>query len=351
MDIKIPTHDTKPEQPVKLKCDLELIASSYPVVREYLALPTIKDKLRFYAPSRPGIKLVKADQERIKRKQSNVKTKVSLNLNSNCYKNNLSFALPDSYRFERWLSKQWDQAFIERDQREHNPRAKLCLPLNVESVPKIGGYFYAVIHDVDKDYNYYSKSYTNRYGPKITKTTYVKFADTETNNTWLIDIKPIGDYVLNAGIKLGLFKDVKSKVSLKVRLKKCFDAILLKKAGNTCLYSRTINGCIFDYCATIKTKDLGLITYHDKDKRKAIDGLRKKYTELSKKRLSENSKVLTVDYCKSIGFCETGIQSFLSDFDLLEREKITVSDLRDHIKKHKSSYCQYKTELKKLNVI
>lgn len=351
MDIKLPTHNTKPNKPVKLKGHLELIASSYPVVREYLALPTIREKLRFYAPSRPGIKLVKSDQERLRRKRENVKRLTDEGLSSDCFKNNLSFALPDSFRFERWLSKQWDQAFVERDKRESNPRKKLGLPINTPEIKKIGGYFYCVIHNEERDYNYYSKSYTNRYGPRITKTTFVKFADTNSENIWSIEVKPSGNYVLNAGIKLGLFKDVKSPAPLKIRIKKCFDAILIKRVGNTCLYSRTLNGSLFDYCATIKTKELGLIAYHSSSKKSAIDGLRKKYTELSKKRLSDDSQVLTVDYCKSLGFCQTGINSFLSDFDLLSKDKITVTELRKHVKSHRSSCAAYRSELKKLGVI
>lgn len=331
------------------------------VIAEYQALKTIKERLAFDASGRPGAVEVREMQGALRNKIRDYKAHVKQNIHSNnakwdifvsCYhrqsREHYRKLRQDKKRY--WLNQQQQFALEENDEREGSPRKLLGLPAAAEKPQSIGGWFYDVRTEESWDNNRYSKSWHRTYGGAKSVSTTVYFArrfDNGVKEAHQIDIKRQGDFVLNAGIKLGLFKPVKKAgAGLDVRLKNVFDAHVVetfeKNGIGYRVYSRTLNGHHYDWC--IVSEDG--CTFHHDDRDQLLTGWIYKKSSIEDAKLE--SKKITWSVCRKLGFCETGIGAFCEAFDLNADSYITADDLYQLVINNKE---KAKPFLNELNVL
>jgi len=312
--------------------------------QEYKNLKSIKEKLAFDASGRPGATDIKAYQERIKDKMRAFKQEAWRNINSG---NAIYNGYSHKARFAQFLVDSETTAYQERDQREGSPRTMLNLPVEAEQPANIAGWFYTTKTDVEKDYNRYSKGWHRKYGAAKTIVHTVTFArmgsdgqiETKHHNPKTLN----GEYAVNAAIALDIIEPVKSKVSLKIRLKNVFDASLVADKRGYKIYSRTLAGQHYDW---VIVSPMGVV-YHDNDRDALIEGLRLKIRAAASK-LSLDGPLINWDACKKLGFCDTGIKSFCADFGLNTQQKYTPKEIEAAVRANPGRAYPYMAELRTL---
>lgn len=218
---------------------------------------------------------------------------------------------------------------------------------SAEDVLKDGGCIYLgrwkieATQAEDRDYNYYSKSWHNSYGPKVTVScrcltlTHPKRKRALTYNlkSWA------GNFVAKAVVELGLYPK-KTKVALKIRLNKAYDAALIAEKRGYRIYSRTLLGAHVDYAIV---SPLGMV-YHDKDRGNLVKGLHNKIRSQTRKLQG------LVDWkaCKKLGFCDEGIKEFCGLFNLKTNAEYTAREIEEAVKKNLAAAAPFIAELRTL---
>lgn len=193
---------------------------------------------------------------------------------------------------------------------------------------------------VDKDWDFYSKSWHKAHGPKITisdrKVTFTKphgkgFIKKEVElESWA------GDFIARAVIDEGLAP--KSDCPLNIRLSMAYDAVLVKSFHGYKIYSRKILGEHQDW---VIVSPLG-ITYHDADRKNLISGLHKKIRNSTKNIFGD------IDFKKvrKLGFCKEGILAFCHDFELDIKGIYSADQIYRKVKENFGKAGKYLAELK-----
>lgn len=315
-------------------------------IQEYQALSSIKDKLNFDPSGRPGAPAIREDQERLIEKRDRLHRRVLINLGSpHIIFRRETPEQSHNRRFAQYILRQHCLALTERDEREGYPRKLLDLDLETTKPVQVGPWFVKVQTFEDKDYSYYSKSWHNRYGPKVTVTHIITFARMYRGKPKVLRHYPTaltGDYIANAAIALGIAKPVKSKHPLKLRLKKEFDVKLIGREGDNKIYSRALLGTHWDYVIQSPNG----VVYHDSDKSKLLAGLQEK---IEAKQAKEARKgLVTWNDCKKLGFCDAGLQTFCETFGFDPDGAYSPSEIEKRVAGNPAAATPYLDELRTL---
>ncbi len=197
---------------------------------------------------------------------------------------------------------------------------------------------------IDKDNNFYSKSWHRQHGSKFSVLgRYVTFSrkcgrgvmtKTVMLSSWS------GNYLENAIVEAGLAPK-KSKFPLTIRLHKAFDANLIRSVRGYKIYERTLLNVAVDY---VIVSPMG-VTYHDDKKSNLIKGLFNKIRATTKN-IKFSSEKIAWDDCKRLGFCNSGIKSFCSDFGLDIKHHYTPLQIEAAVRKKPNLAQPYLYELK-----
>lgn len=149
-----------------------------------------------------------------------------------------------------------------------------------------------------------------------------------------------GQWALKALVESGVVAPVKVAAKLKpVQLNAAFDVRLVRTVMGISIYERTLLGEHHDYCAVA-----GSVTFHAGSIRAALKGLHKKTTEVQ---IRKNSPI-NWDFCKQLGFCDTGIREFCADFGINSKGSYSPDTIRDLVKADLSTAAKYENELRKV---
>ena len=301
-----------------------------------------------------GAQEARAIQSAIKSKIDGVKRKYRLNRLGFNY----SYISPKQRRSARQRKEeqsQLDQQNLMQQALDGYP--KLCLgrhttQVSFESIKggyagshvRIGDWIISSMEDVSYDNNYYSKTWHRAHGGKksvdarivqIRKWTPEGIINKDSHiSTWA------GNWLINGLVNAGIVTPVKLPKSLKsVQLNTAFNVRLIRTVLGVSVYERTFADCHYDYCAVA-----GNVTFHGSSIRDCLKGLHKKTTEI---KIAKETPI-NWDLCKSLGFCDTGIEEFCSDFGLDLKGNYSPEKINDIVKTDLSKASKYEQELKKV---
>jgi len=210
-----------------------------------------------------------------------------------------------------------------------------------KSVVILGVWTVESVQTMTEDWAFYSKAWHRSHGPKKTVTGRVltfsrKHGRGRINKS--IEIKSYsGDFLANSINSLGLNKKP-SKIALKIRLNKAYDAKLIKKTRGYKIYERTLLSQVVDYAVESPS---GVVFHADKicD---LIPGVHKKMRSKARKLAG------VVDYkkCKKLGFCDAGIHEFCAVFGLDLAGNYTLAELEKIIRNDIEKAAPFLSELK-----
>jgi len=209
---------------------------------------------------------------------------------------------------------------------------------------RLGDWIISSQEVVSFDNHVYSKSWHKRYGGKKTvDSRTVQIRKWTPDGTINMDVELsswAGNWAIKALVQSGLVQPIKVHKSLKaVQLNEAFDVRLIRTILGVSVYERTLLDCHYDYCAVG-----GDVTYHAATVRYAIKGLHEKTTANS---VAKNSPINWA-LCKSLGFCDTGIREFCSDFGLSEKGSYSPAQIHDLVKSDLAKSAKYEQELRKV---
>lgn len=187
------------------------------------------------------------------------------------------------------------------------------------------------------DWNYYAKSYKF---PKVAVTNSankIQFIKGEI----VRDRRIMKDQRESSRIAAtsALIGPIQSSAPMAVRLNKLCDAKLERSLLGCEVWERSVCGIHIDYVARC-----GKITYHAQSRLGAISGIKAKINAKS-----APDKIITIEYCKSLNFCNAGINQFIKDAGLSGRSEISAAELKE-IVKSKKLRSTYSHELSVLGV-
>ena len=258
-------------------------------------------------------------------------------------------------RYARELAAQREHELLMLDAERGYPRLVLNRDTSVFAINqlrggcswehcRLGDWIISSHEDVSWDNHAYSKSWHRPHGGKKTvdgRT--VQIRKWTPDGTIKMDVQLsswAGNWVIKALIESGLVQPVKVPKALKaVQLNTALDVRLVRTILGVSVYERTLAGCHYDYCALG-----GDVTYHAATVRYAIKGLHEKTTA---KAVAKNSPINWA-LCKSLGFCDTGIREFCSDFGLSEKGSYSPAQIHDFVKSDLAKAGKYEHELKKV---
>lgn len=195
--------------------------------------------------------------------------------------------------------------------------------------------------DIDEDWSYYSKAWHKSHGPKRTvsdrKITFSRKHGTGTMTRAVELDSWAGDFVANAIVALKL-NTKKPVAPIRLRLNQAYDAKLVETKRGYKIYSRTILGQHHDW---IIESPMGM-TYHCCDRSKLIAGLHKKIRNQTR----EISGMINYKKVHSLGFCESGIKQFCTDFDLNIKNAYSPLEIHTRVKQNIEKAAKYLGELK-----
>lgn len=209
---------------------------------------------------------------------------------------------------------------------------------------KLGETCITISESTHKDWNYYSKSWHNAHGPKITVTgRYVNFWKQGKQVTQVGVESFRGNYLINAIAKYLQIKPIKTVKNIKkVQLSDYIEVRLIKKIGNTEVFTRSIAGNFVDYCILQDNTTAHADTVGDAVKlwRKKVDA-----------KFNFENEMLTKQDAYELGFCMAGVQSFCEDNGLDIEGAYPRKDLRGIVIKKMELNCQkYANELAKIGI-
>ena len=209
---------------------------------------------------------------------------------------------------------------------------------------RVGSWIISSSESVSWDNNKYSKSYHRQYGGVKTvdaRTVYVRRWNCgEIENRDIQVSSWAGYWALKALIQSGVVSPVKVPSKLKsVQLNNAFEVRLMRTILGVSIYERTLAGSHYDYCALV-----GSVTFHADSIRECLRGLHKKTTEIT---VAKNSPI-NWDFCRALGFCETGIEEFCSDFNLDIKGNYSPEKIHHAVKTDMGTAAKYEYELRKV---
>jgi len=333
------------------------------IVLEFNALNT-KDKLNFKCNGRPGISIVREAQAKLLNKKSDLRYKIVQNLKSSfAYKIYPRASREEYYSHDHTI--RYDKyVLVERekmrekelelakaiDKKTGRIRELFYLGMLTKDLPKkIGDWYFQSVEEVDEDWDYYSKSWHNSYGPKKTTDRYVIFKkwDKKKRIEMKVNVNSFerGDWLAKAVVDAGIVdKKIKSKFNLKIRLKSCYDANFIKEKRGFKFYERTLAAAVIDYvvespCGTI---------YHDANRENLISGIQKKILAKIDSLEIPGSKLISLDLVKKLGFCEQGINEFCEIYGLNKLKKYSAEQIAERLRTNFNAAKPFLNELKTL---
>lgn len=326
-------------------------------ITEYQSLSSIAAKLKFNGDGRPGVSQIRDDQQRIKTKRRELKSRVSAQLTVGQF--------PDLRIRARNPSREQRHRAVNNFLRQHawfradidagspgqlfntcwgDTFSSWALPRNVHALGN--GWFYKQIQDEDKSWSTYSKGWHRAHGPKISISNRCVYfrrigADGKPEcRTAHLDAWR-GDWLATAVYSVGLAPE-KSNIPLSIRLNKSYDAQLVAEKHGYKIYSRTLVGAHIDY---VMRSPLGM-TYHDADRSKLVSGLHAKIRAGARSYFT--CDMIDWSLCKKLGFCDTGIKSFCADFGFDPHGKYNAATIYQTVKAHAERATPYLSELRTL---
>lgn len=206
----------------------------------------------------------------------------------------------------------------------------------------LGPWLVETSQEVTEDRGYYSKAWHRQYGPKRTisdrEITFTrawgkgKRVLTYNLSTWS------GDFVAKAIINLGLAPKA-SKVPLRVRLNKAYDAKLITEKRGYKFYQRTLLGHPVDY---VIVSPLG-VTYHDTDRKALTRGL---HAKIKNQLRQLRPDLISWKTCKKLGFCDAGIKEFCDIYGLDIKGAYTPGEIETRVRANIKAATPFLHELK-----
>lgn len=211
------------------------------------------------------------------------------------------------------------------------------------AIARYGDWVIRTREDVSWDNNYYSKSYNSKFGGKKTvDARWVLIRRVKADGT--LDKQDItvdgwrGNYLLNALLQAGIIPE--NKAPLRIALHRAYNVRTIRLGRIVKLYERTLGGEHVDYCAVV-----GEYTFHAASIREAIAGVREKIKLAS---LKAKGKLIDLELGRALGFCESGMKSFATTFDLDLKGHYTAEQLAERIKTNVAAAAPYASELRTL---
>jgi hypothetical protein len=201
------------------------------------------------------------------------------------------------------------------------------------------GYTITTSEDIDKDWDYYAKSY---HYPKVTVSNRtIRLYTVEK----CIDISIEayrGSWLINALVKQFNIQPVKCPAALKpIQLNKYFGLNLIRKFGNAEIYERTLDGEHLDFCALHNGT-----TFHAETIKDAIAGCRNKQHAAAK----FETEIINKQTGYDLGFCDPGMNQFCNDNNLDIEANYQRKELIKIVSANRSINKKYANELKQLGI-
>lgn len=217
---------------------------------------------------------------------------------------------------------------------------------------KIGNYTVSSLCYIDEDWNYYSKAWHRRHGPKRTvsdRTLLIERKCGRGTRKWVTDLKTFGgDFVARAVVKHGL-EPKRSKYSLKYRLNKAFDCKKIKRKRGYIFYKRILLNETIGFIVEAKCGTLyHLNKKHESDELNEREMIKLVNDKLKKSKLKKTNKLINYKLCRSLGFCEAGIKSFCDDFGFSLKDELSAKELFNKLDTKSKQVSAYLRELKSL---
>lgn len=208
----------------------------------------------------------------------------------------------------------------------------------------INGHIFTVKWDEVKDWEYYSKSWHNKYGPKVTIENRRVVVRKDGKIVGIVPIENFkGNYLVNAVITYLRLPKIKVDRKLKpIQISPYFSIRLLHSVGKAAIYVRELGGQTVDFCAVWQGE-----TYHALTPKEAIEGVKTKIS----KHVALQEERLNYQYARNLGFCHQGITDFCELNSLDINATYTRQELRNVILKKRCENCaRFGAELRKVNL-
>lgn len=228
-----------------------------------------------------------------------------------------------------------------------SPSAVISASFDKSSKIVIGGHLFVQSETKNTDWNYYSKAWHRKYGPKRTitdrKVTIYRYngrAKEKLQSAAVVEFDGRRGNVLIQAIKQsGLFVAHESKTPLSVRLDKFYDAKLIRTIGHVSIFERTLLENHVDFCAVLND-----VTYHAESIRAAVRGVHTKIKAAAKRKNSP----ISLKLCKELGFCDAGIKEFCNVFHIDIHGDYSPSEIEALVAEHTALAAPFEAELRSI---
>ena len=296
---------------------------------------SIAEKLKFSAGAKKGADEILEHQKRLK--SAVYKTKKWSRAKNDKFSRHAW--VTHSTRHARFVMSLERQAWLEKDAREGNIR-KISGVYVESSIKKFGDVYATIKRDISYDNNRYSKSWHRKYGGAKSISNTFFAVNAKTGEKFVNDVAG-NKSIISCLIDNPLFLDIDSGHSLKMRLSKKCDCVLIKTVDNFEIYSRTLGGTHIDY--VIKT---GAHVTHSDDIDAGINSLKIKMGAQHDK----NKKLIDFDYLRSLGFCAAGIRRFCDVFGCDIDAQYTIDQIKKMVRSAPDNAAPFLSELKTIGI-
>ena len=215
----------------------------------------------------------------------------------------------------------------------------------------IGNYAFVATEDVEKDWNYYSKSYKF---PKVT--VHARNIDVYKKGkglvkTYQVDRWTPGFMVEIVAQHMKIEKPAVAKSLRRFQSNKFYDVKRTKSCGGFAMYKQLLGKHVIGYVAYNKHTDLH---FHATTAEEALNGLKEKIVKFEKQTKIDQSTILSAEFCnKNYGFCYPGMSEFAEAIGAAITDHLSVKELKERIEKlkDKSILAKYRRELKAVKLI
>lgn len=243
-----------------------------------------------------------------------------------------------------------DAEDLSRQQQELDKLLKTTVveAQRLQSLTVVNGTIFRVLYDEEKIWNYYAKSYKF---PKVTisrrrieivnpklHSQYISF---ERINTIAYLENFAGNYLINAIAEYFKMQPIKVCKALKpVQLNVFFNPVLVHEFKSYKIYKLMFADQLVKFCIVDNNGN----TFHG-DKSELVKGLQ---TKLQAK-VERFATVIDYKYCKTLGFCDEGIEFFKADNNITV-DSMTFEELQAVVTQNKETNEKYTAELRRMGI-
>jgi len=194
----------------------------------------------------------------------------------------------------------------------------------------IGNYAFCCSEIVDKDWNYYSKSWHSAYGPKRTVSDRIikvrKLGRKDAIKKYHLPRWSQSEILKVIAETFGVTEVKLSKDLKKFQTSKYFDVKKSKKVNGYQIYKQTIGKYTIGHVAYDAVTDTH---YHDYTIEDAVQGLTSKIEKAAQDKIADAKQIVTADYAhKRWGFCFPGMTEFAEAAGLDINGSYSIAELK-----------------------